>query len=113
MGLMTMAIFIEYDLTSNALSLALCAHSKNDREDLAEIFLQKMIDGNAAWKETLTGMGIDPNAMAKLCRSLRHPFVDCFLRVEADSEIALPPNEDAVKAQRQGMEDFFKKIQDV
>ncbi len=112
-GLIGMAIANEHELTSNALSLFLCISPKSNRGDLAETFLQRLIDCNAAWNETLESMGIDPETMSKLCHAMRHPIVNCFLNIAVDSDIALSPDEEAVKAQRQKMEYFFGKIRNV
>lgn len=109
-GLMSMAVAIELDLTGNALSMMLCLHSGSGLDDRADDFLQNIINSREAWKRQMEAMGIDPQAMDKIVKSLRHPAIAALLDQFANYEDTPDADEEAVKERMAGHEEFFKKF---
>ena len=108
-GLMATAVSVELDLTKDALSMIACCMAESPAmEDKAGDFLQRISNCHTAWTETLEVMGLDPEAMAKLIKPLRHPIVDCILAAELPD-----PEGEAVKTRKEALEAFFGKLRNV
>jgi len=103
-NLLTAAIAVEHELTSNVLSLFLAI--RMERYEFLEMFLQKIVDGYAAWNRQMQAMGIDPRSMEKVIEGMRHPLVSLFLKADFDG--IFKANEDGIKEHLACMERFFK-----
>ena len=113
-GLTAMAFCIEQTLTSNALSALLCLQYSKD--EIAEIFIQRTIDTYTAWTQHLEVMGIDPRAMDKIVKDIRHPYVDLFLKMPssiADSGEVFVADENTINAWTEHLNSFFKRFLNV
>jgi hypothetical protein len=107
-SIVAMAISTELEMTSNALSMTACCCAPSPNDELIAGFHQRISDCYAAWNETLGAMGIDPEAVEKLAKPMRHPVVATILTGElpdADPE--------QVRIRRDSMEEIFKKIRNV